>query len=383
MKRFCYICADKGVPLPGTKGASVHVASLCEAFNSHGLVGEIHTVRGESDALSGNPLKPIDLPPRRRHKSLEDRENRLFLARVDQISVVPDFIYERYSLWHSGGVYQARKLGVPFILEVNSPLPLETRRFRKLANESLADGMSRLLMREADGVVCVSDEVAEWVISERLHSRGVKVIPNGFDEQKFQPDAKNRPPTLPPPGTPLIGFTSTFRPWHGIEDLLEAFRILVEDLNSPAHLVCVGDGPARGDFLKHAERLELLDRIHAPGRLNHEDVGDWLASCDVAVAPYPELNEFWFSPLKIFEYFGCGLPVVGSDVGQISGLLASGRGHLVPVGDLHAMSDSIHSLLNDPEAARKTGDCARRWVLKNATWKIRAREILDLVEAVR
>lgn len=383
MQRFCYICADPGIPLPGTKGASVHVASLCNAFNGHGLEGEIHTVRAKSDALHGNPLMAIDLPPRRKHKSLEDRENRLFLSRVDQVSGVPDFIYERYSLWHPGGVYLARKLGVPFILEVNSPLPLETRQFRRLANEDLADGISRLLMREADGIVCVSDEVASWVISERLHSRGVKVIPNGVDEQKFQPSAKNRPSALPPPGTPLIGFTSTFRPWHGIEDLLEAFRILVKDLNSPAHLVCVGDGPTRGDFLKHAERLELVDRIHAPGRLDHEDVGDWLASCDVAVAPYPELEEFWFSPLKIFEYFGCGLPVVGSDVGQISKLLASGRGHLVPVGDFHAMSSSIHSLLNDPEAAKETGECARRWVLKNATWKIRAREILDLVEAVR
>ena len=302
---------------------------------------------------------------------------------MDQVSGVPDFIYERYSLWHPGGIYLARKLGIPFILEVNSPLPLETRKFRRLANEKLADGISRLLMREADGIVCVSDEVADWVISERLHSRGVQVIPNGVDDKKFQPEAKERPPTLPPPGTPLIGFTSTFRPWHGTEDLLEAFRILVEDLNSPAHLVCVGDGPARGEFLKHAEQLELDDRIHAPGRLNHEDVGNWLASCDVAVAPYPELSEFWFSPLKIFEYFGCGLPVVGSDVGQITSLLASGRGHLVPVGDLHAMSSSIHALLNDPEAARKTGDCARRWVLKNATWEIRAREILDLVEAIR
>jgi len=64
-------------------------------------------------------------------------------------------------------------------------------------------------------------------------------------------------------------------------------------------------------------------------------------------------------------------------------LLASGRGHLVAVGDLQAMSSSIHSLLSDPEAAKKTGDRARRWVLMNATWKIRAKEILDLVEGVR
>jgi glycosyltransferase involved in cell wall biosynthesis len=383
MKRFTYVCADPGVPLPGMKGASVHVASLCKAFQKHNLLGQIHTVRAEASNIHGFPLVTIDLPPRRKHKSVEDRENRLVLARLEHDGEIPDFIYERYSLWHPGGLYLARKLQVPFILEVNSPLPLETRQFRQLANEPLAEGLTRLLLREADGVVCVSEEIAQWVVSERKHDHGVKVIPNGVDEDLFDPKNAIRPDELPGKQIPLIGFTSTFRPWHGTEDLLESFRILVKEHKSPAHLLCIGDGPERSSFMQIAEDLQLQDRIHCPGNLPHEQINHWLSSCSIAVAPYPKLEDFWFSPIKIFEYFCCGLPVVGSNVGQVRDLISTDRGDLVAVGDHHSMALSMKKLLSAPETAQKIGENARRWVLKNATWKIRASQVLDLLEEIR
>src|SRR5438132_8116723 len=36
-------------------------------------------------------------------------------------------------------------------------------------------------------------------------------------------------------------------------------------------------------------------------------------SMDVAVAPYPLLDDFYFSPLKLFEYLAVGKPVVARD----------------------------------------------------------------------
>ncbi len=383
MKRFSYVCADPGVPLPGMKGASVHVASLCRAFQRHGLTGQIHTVRAESEKLHGFPLVPIDLPHRRKHKSIEDRENRLFLARLEHQGANPDFIYERYSLWHPGGLYLARKLQVPFILEVNSPLPLETQRFRQLANEPLASGLARLLLRDADGIVCVSDEIKNWVVSERGHDSGVKVIPNGVDEELFDPENSNRPAELPPKSVPLIGFTSTFRPWHGIEELLSAFSILVNDLQSSAHLLCIGDGPERSKFEEAAAKQGLSERVHCPGSLPHDQVHHWLSSCSVAVAPYPRLDHFWFSPLKIFEYFCCGLPVVGSDVGQVKDLIPEEYGDLIPIGDQKSMAISLKNYLDSPDTTRQSGSMAREWVLNNATWKSRASQVLELVEEVK
>jgi len=47
------------------------------------------------------------------------------------------------------------------------------------------------------------------------------------------------------------------------------------------------------------------------------------------------------------------------------------------------MAHSMDRYLKNPAQAEDVGQKCRSWVLKNATWKIRAQEILQLVEEVR
>ena len=383
LKNFSYICADPGIPVPGQKGASIHVASICKAFSQLGLGGDLYTIRPEGEKLGTIPIHAMELPPRKKHKSIEERESRLFLARLDHIDEVHDFVYERYSLWHPGGLYLARKHQVPFVLEVNSPLALESKKYRQLANENLATGLSRLLLREADVVVCVSKEIQDWVVSERGHQEGVILVPNGVDQDVFKPSATKRPDSLPPDNIPLIGFTGTFRPWHGIQDLLTSFEYLVKDLGSDAHLLCIGDGPEKPAFEVNVQQKGLMDRVHFTGSIPHSAVGEWLGHCNLGVAPYPEMEEFWFSPLKIYEYFSCGMPVVATNRGQIGDLVIDGRGTLADSGDTRMFAEGMKKELSRLKVEPNAGDLCRKWVLENATWQMRAQQILAAVESVR
>ncbi|MDG1455564.1 MAG: hypothetical protein P8R38_05100, partial [Planctomycetota bacterium] len=86
--KFTYICADPGIPIPGQKGASIHVASICKAFRELGLQGDLYTIRPEAKSIEGIPIHTMELPPRRKYKSIEERETRLFLARLDDIETV-------------------------------------------------------------------------------------------------------------------------------------------------------------------------------------------------------------------------------------------------------------------------------------------------------
>ncbi len=383
LSNFTYICADPGIPVPGQKGASIHVASICKAFRQLGLDGELYTIRPEGSDLYGIPIHEMELPPRKKHKSVEERESRLFLARLDNVESVHDFVYERYSLWHPGGLYLSRKHQVPFVLEVNSPLALESKKYRQLANENLATGISRLLLREADVVICVSREIMEWVESERGHSEGVHLVPNGVDQEVFKPATGNRPSNLPADGVPLIGFTSTFRPWHGIDDLLQSFEFLIKELGSEAHLLCIGDGPGKPAFEVSVQNKGLGGRVHFTGSIPHSAVGTWLGHCDLGVAPYPIMEDFWFSPLKIFEYFSCGLPVVATDRGQVSELVVDGKGSLIEPGKSDEFARGIQKELNRLKDDPDLGSKCRDWILKQATWEMRAQQILDAVESVR
>jgi len=391
MKRFAYVCADPGIPIPGAKGASVHVAAVCREFRAAGLAGEVFAARPEAGSIEGAPLRPIAAtagrgPARRPGESPSEREARLFLAGLDATiapAAPPDFIYERYSLWHAGGLSRARALDIPFVLEVNSPLPEEARRFRDLANVSLAEGIADLLLGGADGIVCVSAEVARWVEGRRGRAQGVWVVPNGVDETLFSPCAAPRPAPLPPDGTPVIAFAGSFRPWHGLEELLAAFRILVGGAAPDAHLLLVGDGPSRAELEAEAARAGLAERLHITGLVPHAEVPRWLAGATLAVAPYPRLDGFWFSPLKLYEYLALGLPVVASDVGQVREALGGGeRGVLCPPGDPAALAEAMAAVIEDRDRANALAEAGREWVLENATWGRRVAGILERIRGL-
>jgi glycosyltransferase involved in cell wall biosynthesis len=100
---------------------------------------------------------------------------------------------------------------------------------------------------------------------------------------------------------------------------------------------------------------------------------------DAAVAPYPDLTPFYFSPLKVFEYMAAGLPVVASRVGQLSSLIEDGwNGLLCPPGDPAALAASLDRLRQDPALRARLGQTARTAVLAHNSWDSVAQRSLSL-----
>jgi glycosyltransferase involved in cell wall biosynthesis len=88
--------------------------------------------------------------------------------------------------------------------------------------------------------------------------------------------------------------------------------------------------------LEQLARAEgVAERVRFLGQLDHADIPALLAAGDVALAPYPAILDFSFSPLKLYEYLAAGVPIVASDVGQIREVLGAGNyGTLVTPGDV-------------------------------------------------
>jgi glycosyltransferase involved in cell wall biosynthesis len=105
-----------------------------------------------------------------------------------------------------------------------------------------------------------------------------------------------------------------------------------------------------------------------------------IGAMDVAVAPYDASPDFYFSPLKLFEYMAAGRPVIAAGIGQIAECLRDGEtGLLYPPGDVSALAQRIGQVIDDPDGARRLGEAARAEAIANHSWDRNARIVTDLI----
>lgn len=374
--RIAYVCGDPGIPVFGSKGASVHVQEVIRVLLNAGHHVDLHCrrlggePRGElARAVEEGRLRvehaPVsgaeDIAQRERALMAAEEGTRRALIRAHE-SRPYDAVYERYSLFAIAGTSFARETAIPSILEVNTPLPIEQARHRELVHVDTAGAVARAVMADASLVACVSEPVAEWARTQAPGARLV-VEPNGVDAARFGGARRQED------GPFTVGFVGTLKPWHGTEHLIDAFALLAVD-RPDARLVIVGDGPQRDGLERRASERGIAQRTLFTGAVEPAAVPGWLQRIDVAVAPYPEHGDPYFSPLKVLEYLAAGAVVVASCVGQLPALVADGRtGLLVPPSDAEALAAALARLAQDPPLRRALAAAARADVVERRTWR--------------
>lgn len=382
--RIAVLCTDQGVRIPGGKGASLHLLAISRAFARLG-----HEVLLIGVAGQGEPppeLRCIRLAHPGRSEGVERERRKLRLvervvaeAAEPLCAFAPHVLYERLSLFGTAGARLAAKTGALHVVEVNALLAEEEARWRELHHVDEAVHREASVLRSAQLRVCVSAELAARV-ARIAGDEATIVVPNGVDADLFARPvdrATARQQLHLPPDAPVLGFVGSVRPWHGLETAIAA---LVE-LPS-AELVVAGDGPTRTDLEASAETLDVGARVHWLGAQPHDQIPSVLAALDVALAPYPLLDDFAYSPLKLYEYLAAGVPIVASDIGQVRTALDGGRwGQLVAPGDASSLAGGIRRVLGDIDAARERAELARRWTHECHDWTTRATSIVEAAEA--
>ncbi len=384
--RVAYICADPGVPVFGRKGCSIHVQEVLAALVRQGAQLDLFATRLDGDPpdeLRSVAVRQLPAIPKGR---LAGREQAAMATNETLKTLLQqhgpfDLVYERYSLFSYAGMEYARAAGSCGLLEVNAPLIEEQSRHRGLVHRQSAEETATRLFESASIVITVSEEVAAYVRGHGSAADRVQVVSNGVNPDRFPEDLQATHPG--PSGSFTVGFVGTLKPWHGVPTLLEAFAKLHDD-DPSCRLLIVGDGPMReklkndlaGCYHAMAEGIDMV------GAVARQEIPGLLASMDVGVAPYPELTDFYFSPLKLYEYMAAGLPVIASRIGEPARLIQDNvNGLLCPPGDSDALADALIRLRRDGELCDRLGRAARQTVIKDHTWDAVVERILRLAKA--
>ena len=367
--RVLYMLPAPGIPVRGLGGASSHVRGLTEGFADAGCSVRLVAVaalgrEGAPDGprvpweAVGIPGWPSWLPPHLREVRTARRVARRAVALGRENGA--DLVVERHALFSDAGGRVARRLGVPWVLEVNAPQAIERARFEDPPAPGPARDWERRVLCAAPRIAAVSRWLVDWLVRDvgcdpvRVHH-----VPNGVAAAAGD-RARGRERAALPDDAFVLGFLGAVRSWHGA-DLLGG---LLDRLSDALLLLVGADREGRAPVPdRHAER------VVATGRVDPSEVPDLVAAMDVGLAPYPADAPPWFCPLKVLEYRAQGTPVVGSDMGDVR-FLAGDGGTAVPPGDLDALAAAA-------EAWR--GRRAVPWI---RPWKRVAGEILDLAGLV-
>lgn len=237
MTQWLYLCSDLGIPLDGTKGASEHVRAITRALCSNGAQVSVLAARGHLP--QGHPAKQLSLRLGLDARGLGDILRRWFesngattglateLAQMaydaslcdaleqETISPRADVVVERLSLFSSAGREFAEKRGIPYLVEMNSPMAQEAATYRDAGLQSLARDIERKTLQAADFVMTVSSDLRNHAIeSAGLDPDRVVTVPNGVELGLFDQTYDKtlaRAEAGVPPNALVFGFVAVSR----------------------------------------------------------------------------------------------------------------------------------------------------------------------------
>ncbi len=297
----------------------------------------------------------------------------------------PDLLISRLEAYTFSSVLLAKFYRLPILLEVDSPEVYEFMTFHKFYWKQvwLLKLVERLVIRLSDESFTVSKLLKQYFVKRGIHPSKMHIITNGADVNRFMRSDHH---TEIARGFNLnqhtvIGFVGSFHYWHGVENLISLINEVLKRTSNVKFLMVGQGGPMLTTFKKFIQDRQLSDQVILTGFVPHDKIPEFVSSMDIVLAPYPQLDFFYYSPVKVYEYMAAGKAVVASRIGQIAEMIRDGyNGFLCRPGDLDEMLEKILTLVQNESLRQTLGRNARQSIAENHTWVHKAKELSVLCE---
>ncbi len=333
---------------------------------------------------------------------------------------IPRYVEETFDtpdVVHACHVYPDGYGLLPYARDHDRPLFVVAHGAFLNGYDDLPPGVARRVretLRAAEGVLCVSDALADRA-RQLADPSTVRTVPIGADPDAFpladRPRLRRERDV--PPEAPLVLFVGQFSERKGVPELVDllarrrfpsvhfAFvghggdleadlRRAVADLHGPEGDrtgtptdrdggAADGNGtddPVRADGDRDDPRARVLTGLPS------DELREWFAAADLLVLPSHAEGR----PTVIYEAMASQTAVLATAVGGVPEQVRDGEtGRLVPPGDVDALADALAALTDDPDRLRAMGLAGRtRLEAEGWTWTDHARRLREIHrEAIR
>lgn len=199
-------------------------------------------------------------------------------------------------------------------------------------------------------VQAVSESTAQDLVERGFERSRIEVIENGVDLAFYSPD-----PALTRFEHPTLLYLGRLRRYKRVDLIIQAVGVL-RDRGMYARLIIGGRGDALADLEALTATLELGDRVEFAGFVSEERKPELFRRAWVHALTSPK--EGW--GISIMEAAACGTPTVASDSPGLRDSVRDGEtGLLAPHGDVAALADRFHRLIEDRPLRERLGTQAR------------------------
>lgn len=228
----------------------------------------------------------------------------------------------------------------------------------------------------------ITDSVAK-VLRSKGYAGSLTVCPLPLDPNFYRPRSRaERVETIPREnGEVVIGYVGRVVEQKGLRTLIEALAKLPR---TNWKLIVIGTGTFEAKFDELVNERRLAGQVTRLGFMPHDVTPRYLAALDVLVLP-SETHANWKEQFGrvIVEALACGVPVIGSNSGEIPTLInASGGGCVFPERNPTALAELLLQMIGDHSLRKSYAKVGRSWALHSVSLSAVASSMAYTIEGV-
>ena len=390
--KILYVTSHPLLNPKAPSGYGVHIRNTVEALEGKDLqvrslfAGEVTEVLDVAENLGGGWRQMLkNVVPQPIWEGMKDRKMRKshdeFCAQVkNEIeSFRPDVVYERNYSHLDGVSLLAEEYHIPHVVEVNAPFIEEKV---EMNGASVMDRKNYIreheVYKKAALILPVSERLGEWLAFEfGLSTDKIQSVPNAVDYDLFNraPPASSEKWGLDPDKL-IVGFIGSIFPYHGVNKLIDSFARIRESRDD-IQLIIAGDGELLASLKEDVRSRNLEQDVIFTGQVPQKEVPSLIKLFDVAVMPK---SNWYGSPIKLFEYAAASRAIVAPDTAPVREVFRDGEN--ASITDQSHLTETIASLLNNPDLRLELGANASEMVATRHTWSHNAQRIKNLIESL-